>query len=961
MNKTTFYLLFYCFIAADLELPNAYEIGDLCQCSAQSAWPSSPPATKANTIDRTQTTDISQKITETTPFSQTSEVPHYAYTTAEDKQTTTKTTTVTHMPPTNTNKPQKTTVTHMPPTNTNAPQKTTVTHVPSTNTYEPKTTTVTHLPSTYTNGPQKTTETHVPSTDTNEPQKTTVTHVPSTDTNESQKTTVTHVPPTNTNEPQKTTVTHVPPTNSYEPQKTTVTHVPLTDINEQQKTTVTHVPSTDINEPQKTTVTHVSPTNTYEPQKTTVTHVLPTNTNESQKTTVTHVPSTDTNEPQKTTATHVPPTNTNEPHKITVTHVPPTNSYEPQKTTVTHVPSTDTNEPQKTTVTHGPPTNTYEPQKTTVTHVPPTDTNESQKTTVTNVPPTNTNEPQKETVTHVPPTNSYESQKTTVTQVPSTYTNEPHKTTVTDVPSTYTNEPQKTTVTHVPSTDTIETQTITVTHAPSTKTNETHKTTFTHVPLTFTNKPHTTTVTNVPLTYFTESHTTTVTVSSPTRTFDKQTASFRNDLLTETETQPTIITNAHTDNNDTTTTTNKINPSTGDKAEQLRKRRQLDKSGSVVFGVWNNKRCQCEPNGVETHRLEELKIAVPLKIRVNATFIKNLENKSTKAYTDYEREFQEKLTVRFLRVDGFVNVVINNFTNGSIVCNSKVITKADANLPKTVMFGDKIDFNVTLNGTNYDADIDDVSFSQDIFSRCNHLHSSPCQDSYILKCTADCVVGCVSPCLQPNAIVCENSGQCMYNSNEKKMMCRCAETNSHVYTGDTCAVAIEKLKLASKYIVAIATSVGVVMVITFVVVVACVVRRYRNKAGLTENDTDETIELADIRSRKAYVEHEYTQWYSPSKPRDPDKYFSNHGYDEIPGNKVVEGRVHRVATDDKGSETYIYQPSRQNSAGLQRSQSWYSSASESDHWRTRETSPYADPNFKFQISRPNVSQEAIRF
>ncbi|KAH3750352.1 hypothetical protein DPMN_184873 [Dreissena polymorpha] len=277
------------------------------------------------------------------------------------------------------------------------------------------------------------------------------------------------------------------------------------------------------------------------------------------------------------------------------------------------------------------------------------------------------------------------------------------------------------------------------------------------------------------------------------------------------------------------------------------------------------------------------------------------------------------------------------------------------------MFGDKIDFNVTLNGTNYDADIDDISISQDIFSRCNHLHSSPCQDSYVLKCTADGVVGCVSPCLQPNAIVCENNGQCMYNSNEKKMMCRCAETNSHVYTGDTCAVAIEKLTLASKYIVAIATSVGVVMMITFVVVVACVVRRYRNKAGLTENDTGETIGLADIRSRKSYVEHEYTQWYSPSKPRDPDKYFSNHGYDEIPGKKVVEGRVHRVATDDKGSETYIYQPSRQNSAGLQRSQSWYSSASESDHWRTRETSPYADPNFKFQISRPNVSQEAIRF
>ncbi|KAH3750368.1 hypothetical protein DPMN_184889 [Dreissena polymorpha] len=89
-------------------------------------------------------------------------------------------------------------------------------------------------------------------------------------------------------------------------------------------------------------------------------------------------------------------------------------------------------------------------------------------------------------------------------------------------------------------------------------------------------------------------------------TNDNQTQTAENTPLPHTETQPTTITNADTSvtyNTDTTTSINGTKPPTEDEANLIRKRRQLDKTNSVVFGVWNNKGCQCEPNGVETHKL----------------------------------------------------------------------------------------------------------------------------------------------------------------------------------------------------------------------------------------------------------------------------------------------------------------------------------------------------------------------
>lgn len=60
------------------------------------------------------------------------------------------------------------------------------------------------------------------------------------------------------------------------------------------------------------------------------------------------------------------------------------------------------------------------------------------------------------------------------------------------------------------------------------------------------------------------------------------------------------------------------------------------------------------------------------------------------------------------------------------------------------------------------------------------------------------------------------------------LFCRCKSSDHFVYSGDTCNVKTEKLKLESKYIIAITCgSAGLLIIICIIMCIAC--RRCRRK------------------------------------------------------------------------------------------------------------------------------------
>ncbi|KAH3750634.1 hypothetical protein DPMN_185162 [Dreissena polymorpha] len=68
-------------------------------------------------------------------------------------------------------------------------------------------------------------------------------------------------------------------------------------------------------------------------------------------------------------------------------------------------------------------------------------------------------------------------------------------------------------------------------------------------------------------------------------------------------------------------------------------------------------------------------------------------------------------------------------------------------------------------------------------------------------------------------------------------------SDAYVFSGEKCEVRVERLQLESKYIVAIAASVGGVIVISSAVIIVCLVFRLRRKAP---KDADERFVAVTI-------------------------------------------------------------------------------------------------------------------
>ncbi|XP_071150415.1 uncharacterized protein [Mytilus edulis] len=107
-------------------------------------------------------------------------------------------------------------------------------------------------------------------------------------------------------------------------------------------------------------------------------------------------------------------------------------------------------------------------------------------------------------------------------------------------------------------------------------------------------------------------------------------------------------------------------------------------------------------------------------------------------------------------------------------------------------------------------------------------------DSTIFKCVSEC---------RDFQTKCKNKGRCVLNI-DGNPECRCREDADFVFTGQYCDIKIEKLALESKYIIAIATSIG--SILSAVIITTCLlyhikIRKVKRTKTLEPADDEDNI------------------------------------------------------------------------------------------------------------------------
>ncbi|KAH3750628.1 hypothetical protein DPMN_185156 [Dreissena polymorpha] len=203
--------------------------------------------------------------------------------------------------------------------------------------------------------------------------------------------------------------------------------------------------------------------------------------------------------------------------------------------------------------------------------------------------------------------------------------------------------------------------------------------------------------------------------------------------------------------------------------------------------------------------------------------------------------------------------------------------------------------------------------------------------------------------------------QCLCRT--KLTTCSCTESDTHVFSGKYCEVKVEKLQLESKYIVAIASSVGGVVMIVAAVAIVCLVYRLRQKAAKNGDDRFFGVDIALDnlkRSSRTQSENSYEKFRGRHISKEATSNGSIGDLERSEETRVLDGIEHKVTRDDKGNEMFIYQPKQPRDLGRQRQSSVYSSASEDNAHTGSSMYDYIDTETKYQIRRPNVSIRTIR-
>ncbi|CAC5379359.1 MEP1B [Mytilus coruscus] len=103
---------------------------------------------------------------------------------------------------------------------------------------------------------------------------------------------------------------------------------------------------------------------------------------------------------------------------------------------------------------------------------------------------------------------------------------------------------------------------------------------------------------------------------------------------------------------------------------------------------------------------------------------------------------------------------------------------------------------------------------------------------------------CISKCF---LFKCENDGQCIIDK-YGKALCRCSQTGDFIFSGPKCEIQTEKLALGSTYIIAITTTVGVIL--SIVIMITCFL--YYLKRRTVKSMTKDMASVDDVEDISQY-------------------------------------------------------------------------------------------------------------
>ncbi|XP_055959240.1 interphotoreceptor matrix proteoglycan 2 [Patella vulgata] len=242
-----------------------------------------------------------------------------------------------------------------------------------------------------------------------------------------------------------------------------------------------------------------------------------------------------------------------------------------------------------------------------------------------------------------------------------------------------------------------------------------------------------------------------------------------------------------------------------------------------------------------------------LSVRSNEPFNDKLTDKTTDLYKSYEANFTEGLTEAFKGTDGFKEIEVLGFKNGSIICDYNAVfdlLETNENTTKQIntTVVERINNIITLPAP---VDKNYTKRQMDDFTNSGEAarFTDPCIDA--------CPTGSTCSRTSNNGLICRDScdgfncgksGTCVLHLGQPK--CRCDETSDVIYSGEKCDEEIEKLLLSTNYIIIISCSIfGVTIMITIIIVIV-IKRRARLRTKHYEESDQSNLSFESISSYK---------------------------------------------------------------------------------------------------------------
>ncbi|XP_067687341.1 mucin-3A-like [Haliotis asinina] len=300
------------------------------------------------------------------------------------------------------------------------------------------------------------------------------------------------------------------------------------------------------------------------------------------------------------------------------------------------------------------------------------------------------------------------------------------------------------------------------------------------------------------------------------------------------------------------------------------------------------------PHTIPPHP-EKANFNLGFSLKIDATFSKDLDDKTSPNYMNYSAAFRKVITKAFVDVPGFRQIIIKGFRNGSIICDYTAVFGATTDRTQVVK-----EIRGSVKGNLQKAkvsghDVNSNYLEQNINEGLNaskNLMSDICRAEGICDIGYNCSldhkkVTCTSNC---NNMDCGSHGVCQFKV-DGQPICRCKKHPKYVYSGDRCEITGEQLLLKSEYIAAIAGGAGGGLVLILVIALICTCVRKRKAKEKRDGPLS------------AYDEGTRQHWTSR---QDGPKGYNNQSYETIEMDHLPIKREKPSLNEEPFS---VYQPS----------------------------------------------------